>query len=314
MFGFWDWVGGRYSFDSAIGFSLMVAIGPDAFADMLAGFHAIDRHFVDRAARGQPAGHPGHAQRLVQQPLRRRDPRRAPLQPAPGPLPGLPAAADHGVERQVGAPRRVAGVGRRPGRSSGASRAPTASTPSTSSSTRGPSSIPADFIGFAESTHEDGDQQDLLMANCFAQSKVLAFGRTAEEVAADGTPPALVPHKVMPGNHPTLDHPGPEAHTVGARSAGRALRAHGVHRGGGLGHRLVRPVGRRAGQGDGRSSSPRRSTGAEPPDLAGQDSSTAALVRRYRAMRGRPNLTPQAADRRVRPRPGPSRATGSWDR
>ena len=111
MFGFWDWVGGRYSYDSAIGFSLMVAIGPEAFADMLAGFHAIDQHFADAPARGQHAGHPGHAQRLVQQPLRRPDPRRASLQPAAGPLPRLSPATDHGVERQVGAARRLAGVG-----------------------------------------------------------------------------------------------------------------------------------------------------------------------------------------------------------
>ena len=63
--------------------------------------------------------------------------------------------------------------------------------------------IPADFIAFAESTHETGDQQDLLMANCLAQTKALAFGRTAEEIAAEGTPAAVVPHKVMPGNRPS---------------------------------------------------------------------------------------------------------------
>ena len=63
--------------------------------------------------------------------------------------------------------------------------------------------IPADFIAFAESTHDTGDQQDLLMANCLAQTKALAFGKTAEEIAAEGTPAALVPHKVMPGNRPS---------------------------------------------------------------------------------------------------------------
>ena len=111
MFGFWDWVGGRYSYDSAIGFSLMVAIGPEAFAEMLAGFHAIDQHFASAPARGQPAGHPGHAQRLVRQPVRGRDPRRAALQPAAGPVPRLPAAADHGVQRQVGPTGRLPGLG-----------------------------------------------------------------------------------------------------------------------------------------------------------------------------------------------------------
>ena len=111
MLEFWDWVGGRYSYDSAIGFSLMVAIGRQAFGEMLFGFHAIDEHFRTAPARGEPPGHPGHAQRLVQQLLRRPDPRRAALQPPAGPLPGLPAAADHGVERQVGPPRRHAGRG-----------------------------------------------------------------------------------------------------------------------------------------------------------------------------------------------------------
>ena len=107
MLEFWDWVGGRYSFDSAIGFSLMVAIGQ----------RGVRRHArrLPHHRRALPHGArssanlpviQGHAQRLVQQLLRRPDPRRAALQPPPGPLSGLPAAADHGVERQVGAPRR----------------------------------------------------------------------------------------------------------------------------------------------------------------------------------------------------------------
>ena len=132
MFGFWDWVGGRYSYDSAIGFSLMVAIGPDGVRRHAGRLPRHRRALRHDAPRGQHAGHPGHAQRLVHQPLRRRDPRRAALQSAPGPLPRLPAAAHHGVQRQVGAPRRVTGRGARPARSSGGSRAPTASTPSTS--------------------------------------------------------------------------------------------------------------------------------------------------------------------------------------
>ena len=147
--------------------------------------------------------------------------------------------------------------------------------------------IPADFIGFARSTREEGDRQDLLMANCFAQTKALAFGRTSEEVAAEGTPPDQEPHKVMPGNHPTstilatvltpsvlgqlvalyehtvfvegavwgidsFDQWGVELGKVMAGQLGPALSAEGV------------------------------------PDLSGQDSSTAELVRTYRAMRDRP--------------------------
>ena len=111
MFGFWDWVGGRYSYDSAIGFSLMVAIGPAAFAEMLAGFHTVDRHFVEAPFEANLPVLQGDAERLVRQPLRGRDPRRPSLQPASGPVSGLPAAADHGVQRQVGAARRVAGRG-----------------------------------------------------------------------------------------------------------------------------------------------------------------------------------------------------------
>ena len=115
MFGFWDWVGGRYSYDSAIGFSLMVAIGPAAFAEMLAGFHAMDRHFVEAPFEANLPVLQGMLERLVLEPVRRRDPRRAPLQPAPGPVSGVPAAADHGVQRQVGATRRLAGGGQHRG-------------------------------------------------------------------------------------------------------------------------------------------------------------------------------------------------------
>ena len=124
-------------------------------------------------------------------------------------------------------------------------------------STRARSSIPADFIAFAESTHETGDQQDLLMANCLAQTKALAFGRTAEEVAADGTPRRAGAPQGDARQPAELDHPRPEAHAVGARPAGRALRAHRVRRGHRLGHRLVRPVGRRARQGHGQGAGAR---------------------------------------------------------
>ena len=107
MFGFWDWVGGRYSMDSAIGLSLMVAIGPDDFREMLAGFRAMDEHFLRTPLERNlpvlmaPAGH------LVRQRVRVRDPRRAALQPGAGALPGLPPAAGHGVERQVRPARRA---------------------------------------------------------------------------------------------------------------------------------------------------------------------------------------------------------------
>ena len=118
--------------------------------------------------------------------------------------------------------------------------------------------IPADFIAFAESTHDTGDQQDLLMANCLAQTKALAFGKTAEEIAAEGTPPAAGAPQGDARQPAEFDDPRPEAHAVGARPARGALRAHGLRGGQHLGHRLVRPVGRRAGKGDGQG------TGSDP--------------------------------------------------
>jgi glucose-6-phosphate isomerase len=136
MFGFWDWVGGRYSMDSAIGLSTMLAIGPEHFRAMLAGFHAMDEHFRTAPfARNMPVmmallgvwytnffGAETH--------------RRAALRPISQALPGLSPAADDGEQRQAGHARRRARWIIRPARSTGASRAPTASTPSTSCCTR----------------------------------------------------------------------------------------------------------------------------------------------------------------------------------
>ena len=85
MFGFWDWVGGRYSMDSAIGLSLMIAIGPDDFRELLAGFRAMDEHFLTAPLGPQPARADGHARDLVRGLLRLRDPRRAALQPGARP-------------------------------------------------------------------------------------------------------------------------------------------------------------------------------------------------------------------------------------
>ena len=201
MLEFWDWVGGRYSFDSAIGFSLMVAIGRQAFGEMLFGFYSMDEHFrTAPLEENLPVIH-GAAERLVQQSLRCADPCRAALQPPAGSLSRLPAAADDGVQREVGPARRTAVDGQTGEIFWG--------EPGTNGQHafyqlihQGTKLIPSDFIAFAEGTHETGDQQDLLMANCLAQTKALAFGKTAEEIAAEGTPPELVPHKVMPGTGP----------------------------------------------------------------------------------------------------------------
>ncbi len=209
MFGFWDWVGGRYSYDSAIGFSLMVAIGPAAFADMLAGFHTVDRHFAEAPFEANlPVlqgmlnvwyanlfGAETHAVLPYSQRLAR----------FPAYLQQLTMESNGKSVRRDGSPVE------------GSTGEIFWGEPGTNGQHafyqlihQGTRLVPADFIGFATSTHEDGDRQDLLMANCFAQTKALAFGRTAEEVAAEGTPAAVVPHKVMPGNHPSSTILAPE--------------------------------------------------------------------------------------------------------
>jgi glucose-6-phosphate isomerase len=146
--------------------------------------------------------------------------------------------------------------------------------------------IPADFIGFVDSTHETGDQQDLLMANCFAQSKVLAFGRTAEEVAADGTPAELVPHKVMPGNRPSSTIVAPKL-TPSVLGQLVALYEHTVFTEGVIwGIDSFDQWGVELGKVMAGQLAPAL-VGPAPPDLSDQDASTAELVRHYRRLRGR---------------------------
>ncbi|MCO1661006.1 glucose-6-phosphate isomerase [Pseudonocardia humida] len=209
MFGFWDWVGGRYSLDSAIGLSLMVAIGKERFAEFLAGMHAMDEHF--RAApleENLPAiagllgvwyvnffGTETHAVLPYSQYLHR----------LPAYLQQLTMESNGKSVRGDGTPV-VTATGEiywgEPG-----TNGQHAFYQLIHQGTR---LIPADFIGFAEPNHalpvEDGDgadMHDLFMANLFAQSSALAFGKTAEEIAAEGTPADVVPHKVMPGNRPS---------------------------------------------------------------------------------------------------------------
>jgi glucose-6-phosphate isomerase len=202
MFGFWDWVGGRYSYDSAIGFSLMVAIGPEAFAEMLGGFHAMDEHFRTAPLEANMPAICGmlnvwynnlfgaathavlpYAQRLAH---------------FPAYLQQLTMESNGKSVRRDGSP-----VWGQTGEIFWGEPGTNGQHAFYQLIHQGTKLIPADFIGFGVSTYENGEQQDLLMSNCFAQAKALAFGRTAEEVAADGTDPAVVPHKVMPGNHPS---------------------------------------------------------------------------------------------------------------
>ncbi|MGO9028329.1 MAG: glucose-6-phosphate isomerase [Acidimicrobiales bacterium] len=285
MFGFWDWVGGRYSFDSAIGFSLMVAVGPEAFADMLGGFHAVDRHFAEAPLEANMPviqgmlnvwynnffGAQTHAVLPYSQRLAR----------FPAYLQQLTMESNGKSVRRDGSPV----VGQTGEIFWG--------EPGTNGQHafyqllhQGTKLVPADFIGFAESTHETGDQQDLLMANCLAQSKVLAFGRTAEEVAADGTPAELVPHKVMPGNRPSSTVVAPRL-TPSVLGQLVALYEHTVFTEGVVwGIDSFDQWGVELGKVMAKQLAPVL-IGDAAPDLSDQDTSTAGLVAYHRTERGR---------------------------
>ncbi|QEN15896.1 glucose-6-phosphate isomerase [Mycolicibacterium sp. ELW1] len=208
MFGFWDWVGGRYSVDSAIGLSVMAVIGREAFADFLSGFHIVDRHFAT-----------------------------APLEsnaPALLGLIGLWYSDFFGAETRAVLPysndlSRFAAYLQQLTMESNGKSVKSDGTPVTTQTGeifwgepgtngqhafyqllhQGTRLVPADFIGFSQPTDDlptadgSGSMHDLLMSNFFAQTQVLAFGKTAEEIAAEGTPANVVPHKVMPGNRPS---------------------------------------------------------------------------------------------------------------
>jgi len=202
MFEFWDWVGGRYSLCSAVGLALMVAISPERFIEMLGGFHAMDRHFAQAPLeRNMPVllgllgvwynnffGAATYAILPYDQYLCR--------------LPAYLQQADmesngKSVDRQ--------------GRAVGWQTGPVIwGEPGTNGQHafyqlihQGAKLIPADFIGFCRSHNPVSDHHAKLMANCFAQTEALAFGRTAAEVAGQGISSELVPHKVFEGNRPT---------------------------------------------------------------------------------------------------------------
>ena len=208
MFGFWDWVGGRYSVDSAIGLSVMAVIGKERFAEFLAGFHLVDEHF-----------------------------RTTPLEanaPALLGLIGLWYNEFFDAQSRVVLPysndlaRFAAYLQQLTMESNGKSVRADGSPVTTETGEiywgepgtngqhafyqllhQGTRLIPADFIGFSQPTDDlptadgTGSMHDLLMSNFFAQTQVLAFGKTASEIAAEGTAADVVPHKVMPGNRPT---------------------------------------------------------------------------------------------------------------
>ncbi|MGA5356839.1 glucose-6-phosphate isomerase [Streptomyces purpurascens] len=285
MFEFWDWVGGRYSYDSAIGLSLMIAIGPDRFREMLDGFRIVDEHFRNAPAEANapllmgllgiwygnfhdaqshavlPYSHylskfTAYLQQLdMESNGKSVDREGRPVQWQTGPVVwGTPGTnGQHAYYQLIH---------------------------------QGTKLIPADLIGFARPVAELGDelkaQHDLLMANLFAQGQALAFGKTAEEVRAEGVPEEQVPHRTFRGNHPTTTILATEL-TPSVLGQLVALYEHKVFVQGAVwnidsfdqwGVELGKVLAKRV--------EPALTEGADVPGL---DPSTAALVAAYRTLR-----------------------------
>jgi glucose-6-phosphate isomerase len=202
MFGFWDWVGGRYSMDSAIGLSTMVAIGPARFAEMLAGFHAMDEHF-----RQAPMGSnlPMLMGLLAVWYADFFGAETCAILPYAHYLHRFPAYLQQLTMESNG--KHVTLDGTRVDYDTGAIFWGEPGTNGQHSFYQllhqGTRLVPCDFIGFLHTDNPLGDHHDLLMSNVFAQPEALAFGKTAEEVRAEGTPEEIVPHRVMEGNRPS---------------------------------------------------------------------------------------------------------------
>jgi len=202
MFGFWDWVGGRYSMDSAIGLSTMIAIGPEAFRALLAGFHAMDEHF--RTAPFE-SNLPVLMGLLTIWYTNFFDASTVAVLPYDQYLKRLPAYLQQLTMESNG--KHVTRDGVAVDYQTGAIYWGEPGTNGQHSFYQlihqGTRLIPCDFIGFTQTLNPLGQHHDLLMANVFAQTQALAFGKTAEEVRAEGTPERLVPHRTFEGNRPT---------------------------------------------------------------------------------------------------------------
>jgi glucose-6-phosphate isomerase len=202
MFGFWDWVGGRYSMDSAIGLSTMIAIGPAGFDQMLQGFHLMDEHF-----RTAPLAHnlPVLHGLLCVWYGGFFDAQTWGVMPYDQYLKRFPAYLQQLTMESNG--KHVTLTGQPVDYQTGAVFWGEPGTNGQHSFYQllhqGTKLIPVDLIGFAQALNPLRDHHDLLSSNVFAQAQALAFGKTEEEVRAEGTPERVVPHRVMPGNRPT---------------------------------------------------------------------------------------------------------------
>ncbi|HWW23828.1 MAG TPA: glucose-6-phosphate isomerase [Edaphobacter sp.] len=213
MFGFWDWVGGRYSMDSAIGLSTMIAIGPDNFRSILAGFHEMDVHF-----RTTPfeKNLPVLLGLLTIWYTEFFDAQTVAILPYEQYLKRFPAYLQQLTMESNG--KHVTLDGTKVNYQTGPIYWGEPGTNGQHSFYQlihqGTRLIPCDFIGFYKTLNPLGRHHDMLMANVFAQAEALAFGKTAEQVKAEGTPDWLVPHRVFEGNRPSntilADHLTPE--------------------------------------------------------------------------------------------------------
>ncbi|GAA2671799.1 glucose-6-phosphate isomerase [Nonomuraea recticatena] len=284
MFGFWDWVGGRYSYDGAIGLSLMIAIGPERFREMLDGFHTVDEHFRTAPFEANMPVLMGllgiwytdffDAQTRAVLPYSQR------LHRFPAYLQQLTMESNGKSVQADGTPVTV----------------PTGEIfwgePGTNGQHafyqllhQGTRLVPADFLGFGKPLEDAEGMHDLLTANLLAQTSALAFGKTAEEIAAEGTAAEVVPHKVMPGNRPTSTLLAPRL-TPSTLGQLVALYEHIVFVEGTIwGVDSFDQWGVELGKKMAMDLAPAL-TSEEPPAQA-PDASTAALVRKYREMRGR---------------------------
>jgi glucose-6-phosphate isomerase len=284
MFGFWDWVGGRYSLPSAVGLSVMIAIGPGQFAEMLAGYHAVDEHFrTTPLEQNVPAllgllgvwydtflGAQSHAVLPYAQYLHR-----------------FAAYLQQLTMESNGKSVRLDGsaVGFQTGEVFWGEPGTNGQHAFYQLIHQGTKLIPADFIGFSQPNHDIGVMHDLFMSNFFAQTGALAFGRTAEQVAAEGVPASLVPHKVMHGNHPTTTIIAPKL-TPSVLGQLIALYEHIVFTQGTVWEiNSFDQWGVELGKVMANQLAPLL-TAAEPP-AAENDSSTNALIARYRTERDR---------------------------
>ncbi|HEY0264394.1 MAG TPA: glucose-6-phosphate isomerase, partial [Granulicella sp.] len=202
MFGFWDWVGGRYSMDSAIGLSTMIAIGPDGFRELLAGFHAMDVHFRTAPLEKNL---PALLGLLTVWYTEFFDAQTVAILPYDQYLKRFPAYLQQLTMESNG--KHVTLDGETVSYQTGPIYWGEPGTNGQHSFYQlihqGTRLIPCDFIGFVKSLNQLGRHHDMLMANVFAQAEALAFGKTAEQVKAEGTADWLVPHRVFEGNRPS---------------------------------------------------------------------------------------------------------------